>query len=319
MSTNNKYWGQYQDEDGEWKSIKCSTYKKLKKEDPTKWEHKQLFTRKIKGIRYKLHAKSNSNKFAFNPKQSPQQSTGGKMTTTHEFITETIANLKELNICIGNESILIESELILVEEKTTIYCPIQKKYIDYFPDLIVHFSSDKEYFKKWGGRFAIEINHTSSPSDTKRKHLQYIGLPLLELNVTDKIKYSFERQDVEDSVLDNYSDFLKNIFSNVIYLKQENSTFSNRYLGNYAYSLKQDIKSLKEDINVKDSNISELLLNFENYKSQVSSTINQYKSELGKQKQQIDIFQKDLENSNSIIEEFKSRSFFKRLLYLFGL
>lgn len=276
---NNKYWGQYKNENDNWKSIKCSTYKKLKSTYPVKWENIKIYSRKIKGTRYELHTRNNSNKFAFNPNKSPQKNTGGKMTITHEFISEVFASLDVLKIHIGDNIIELKPDKILIEEKRVhIYCSEEKKYIDYYPDIFVYFSNDEKYLKKWGGRFAIEVNFTSQPSNTKRKHFQYLGIPLLELNVTDSIKFKYENKEFEDFKLNEYHKYLHKLFSNKIYLTQKYITYSNKYLGNLVFKIskKNDdltnhILNLKKQSNTKQLNNDYKVEELENKISQLNS------------------------------------------------
>jgi len=304
MSKNNKYWGRYQNEQSEWKSIKCSTYKKLKKINPTKWEHIKIYTRLIRGERYQLYSKANSNKFAYYPKQSPQKNTGGKMTTTHEFITEVISQLQELNIIVENKHIFIKPDSISVEEeKVEVYCRDQKKHFTYYPDLIVYFSNNKEYEEKWDGRFAIEINHTNKSNNTKRKHLQYIGLTLLELNVSKSIKFRYENKEIDESKIEEYEKYLKDIFSKKIYLNQGYKTYSNRFLGNSVYKYSKEVIKLKEALDKTKNDYKEALEYFDSTK-QILNKRNTFLSSENKE------LKKE-------INKLKKMNLFKRIIFLF--
>lgn len=317
---NFKYFAQYCDDDEKeiWKSISYPQYKHLKETHPTKWEKIKIFSRPIRGTRHKLHIRSNSNRFCFNGIKKEEISSAlleNKMTTTHEFIIEVINEIAEndtLNIKIDNELIKIKPDKVTSEkEQVTIYCEEQKRYYEYYPDIIVYFSDNKEYLKKWGGRFAIEVNHTHSPTNSKRKHFQSIGFPLFDLNVTDSIRFKYEKaSNVESEKFDSYKAFLMRIFHEQIFLTQEFTTYSNKFLGNIIYSQKEELNKYKGALHKE---MESSLRNKKDFEDKISK----HEFQLAKFQSKIVSLEMDLKLTNIKLDNYQNMSFLKRLLFLF--
>lgn len=244
---NTKYLAQYK-VNQEWKTISCYEYKKLRAQEPTKWEKINLKSKPIKGIRYGVHIRKNSTKFCFNKGSKPINISSNRMTTTHEFVTEVIASLKEINLKIDEYKCKIIPDTIFHEiKRLKVYCTEQKKEFEYIPDLLIRYSNDKKLVRFWGGQIAIEVNVTHKPSDTKRKHFQFMGIPLLEIDASEDLKFKFEGQDVQEKDLIEYKSELKKTLSEEVKTQIKLRTYSNRELGNQIYKLKEDKNKLKKE------------------------------------------------------------------------
>lgn len=258
---NGKYFGEYFDKtENVWKVISCPDYKKLKEIYATKWGKIKLQSRPIKGKHYPVHVRENSNRFCFNREQAPKASDlSSNMTITHELIVDTIARLDNLNIVMGSDNIKIKPNNFFLGKRIETYCQEKKEFIKYYPDIIVCFDDNADYVKKWGGYFAIEVNHTHSPSDTKRKHFQYIGIPLLELDVSSKIEFLYENNpNIGENEFDKYRNFLREIFENKIFLKQKYKTYSNKYLGNIVDAQRKNIEEKNKETIILENTIKKI-------------------------------------------------------------
>lgn len=283
---NSKYLAQYL-EDGNWKTISCYRYKKLCSQEPTRWEHIELKSKPIQGIRYNLHIRSSSSKFCFSG-FGPQNISNNRMTTTHEFITEVISELKVVNLKICNKSLTIIPDTTIHEkESIKIYCTEKKEVVEYIPDLLIRFSNPNKFMKLWGGQIAIEVNVTHGPDDTKRKHFQFLGIPLLEIDATTDLKFKLEGKDANENELDIYKKDLELILSREIKTSITYPTYSNRSLGNQLYNLKKEKKELEQSLNdelekasklIKD--YQDLVFDFEESKINLIQTIRQKENQL---------------------------------------
>ncbi|ADV47582.1 hypothetical protein Celal_0232 [Cellulophaga algicola DSM 14237] len=302
---NSKYLAQYL-ENGIWKTISCYTYKKLCNQEPTKWEHLDLKSKPIQGKRYNVHTRSSSSKFCFSG-SGPTNVSKNRMTTTHEFITEVISELDTLNLKINNYSLKIIPDTIIHEKEIIkVYCTEKKEVVEYIPDLLIRFSNPKTLEKRWGGQIAIEVNVTHSPDDTKRKHFQFLGIPLLEIDATKDLKFKLEGKEVQEKELDIYKKELELALSTEIEASIKYPTFSNRSLGNQVYKLKQEKKELEQNHNDKIQKISKLARDYKNLDTDFkNSKINLTKTIRQKESQLLNIEKK--------LAEYKNRSFIQKL------
>ncbi|CAM1345095.1 hypothetical protein [Tenacibaculum amylolyticum] len=302
---NSKYLAQYL-LDGNWKTISCYRYKKLCSQEPTKWEHLELKSKPIQGIRHNVHIRSNSSKFCFSG-SGPKNISQNRMTTTHEYITEVISELKILNLRVNNYDLTIIPDSIIHEkERIKIYCTEKKKVVEYIPDLLIRFSNSKKLVKYWGGQIAIEVNVTHSPDDTKRKHFQFLGIPLMEIDATKDLKFKFEGKDVDEKELENYKKELEITLSNKIETSLEYRTLSNRALGNQVYNLKKNKREIEQELINKKEMVNNLIRNNQNLKLELNNS-NQIIIE---KEEQINTIKNEL-------LEYENRSLIKKLITLF--
>jgi hypothetical protein len=307
---NSKYLAQYL-EDGNWKTISCYRYKKLCLQEPTKWELLKLKSKPIQGIRYDVHTRSRSSKFCFSG-SGPKNISKNRMTTTHEFITEVISELKVLNLKIKQFKLEIIPDVTIHEKEIIkVYCTEKKEVVEYIPDLLIRFSNSTNLVKRWGGQIAIEVNVTHSPDDTKRKHFQFLGIPLLEIDATKDLKFKLEGKDASEEELDIYKKELESTLSKEIKVSVKYRTFSNRSLGNQVYKLKEEKNDLEKNIAIESEKVKNSTRKYQNLQDKFDdSKINWSKNMERKENQLIAV-------KNQLVE-YKNRNIVKKIIDLFS-
>ena len=309
QNKNSKYFAQYL-EKGQWNTISCYKYKKLRIQEPTRWENIKLHSKPIQGIRYNVHVRSSSSKFCFSGSGSKAISKN-RMTTTHEFVTEVISKLNILNLKVNSHTITIKPETIIHEkERIKIYCTEKKEVFEYIPDLLIRFSNSQKLVKQWGGQIAIEVNVTHTPSDSKRKHFQFLGIPLLEIDATEELKFKFEGKDAYEESFKEYRNKLELILSKEINTSMKYPTYSNRSLGNKIFILKKDKEDLVQKLNlkIKESN---------NFKKEYKILVSHFESLRTKLMEEIDQKNSKLTLINNQLKECKNRHLISKIIDLF--
>ena len=307
---NSKYLAQYL-EDGHWKTISCYRYKRLCSQEPTKWEHLDLKSKPIQGVRYNVHTRSTSSKFCFSG-TGPKTISRNRMTTTHEYITEVISNLDRLKLKVNDYSLTIIPDSVVHEkERIKLYCTEKKEVVEYIPDLLIRFSNSPKLVKDWGGQIAIEVNVTHSPDDTKRRHFQFLGIPLLEIDASKKLKFSKEGEDASENLLKSYKDYLESTLSQQIESTIEYPTYSNRSLGNKVYNLQKENEELHLKIKGLVKSTEQLIAKSKKNELDFIDTEKELNREIQNKQQQLDRIEKEL-------TLFKNRSFVKKVIDLFN-
>ncbi|WP_282164695.1 hypothetical protein [Cellulophaga baltica] len=307
---NSKYLAQYL-ENGNWKTISCYRYKKLCLQEPTKWEHLKLQSKPIQGIRYNVNTRSNSSKFCFSG-SGPKNISKNRMTTTHEFITEVISELKVLNLEIKKFKLEIIPDITIHEKEIIkVYCTEKKEVVEYIPDLLIRFSNSPSLVKRWGGQIAIEVNVTHSPDDTKRKHFQFLGIPLLEIDATKELKFKLEGKDATEEELDIYKKELESTLSEEIKVSIKYRTFSNRSLGNQLYKLKEEKKELEKELALESEKARNSTKKYQNLLTKFNGSKMNWSKNIEQKEYQLTDLKKQL-------IEYKNRNIMKKIIDLFS-
>lgn len=310
---NSKYLAQYKEKEV-WKTISCHRYKTLCSQEPTRWENIELKSKPIQGIRYNVHTRINSTKFCFNRGSTPSNLSENRMTTTHEYITEIISKLEVLNLKIENHdfSFQIKPDTVIHEQEIIkIYCTEKKEIVEYIPDLLIRFSNNIGLVKLWGGQIAIEVNVTHSPNETKRKHFQFIGIPLLEIDASKKLKFENEGKDVGEQILNSYRKQLERELSILIPTSLKYRTYSNRSLANRYYKLKnknEEIEKKLDELYIKNEELN-------NENDELDEKLLYYNKKWTNTLKNEQLKFKELQKEYS---KLKNRSFFRKVLSLFG-
>lgn len=142
---------------------------------------------------------------------------GDGESLSHEISISALFDLEEINFVIKNKSHIFNFSEMRIEDNKIRF----ENGNVYFPDLIGFFTSESEYFRKWGGKVAIEVKVTHGCEPEKVRDFEDHGIPILEIFISDKIRFLPEKNKVpfnEDDLEDYYKNLIR-IFSTQVYAK----------------------------------------------------------------------------------------------------
>ncbi|KTB91567.1 hypothetical protein AO073_01455 [Pseudomonas syringae ICMP 11293] len=116
----------------------------------------------------------------------------------HAYLIAILSQLQTINFKIGEEVIPFTFTR-LVPEETRLRFGNGKVYV---PDLYGEFTSENPFYKKWGGKVAIEVCYSNPCSPQKIVDFRDHGIPIIEIKVakSTNIETYIDKNDTEGSI-----------------------------------------------------------------------------------------------------------------------
>lgn len=178
----------------------------------------------------------------------------------------------------------------------------------YFPDLVGFFTDDNPYYKKWGGKVAIEVKVSHGCEPEKVQDFLDHNIPIIEINITDKLRFREElnKRPFDENDLERYYQYLTRIFSNKVYGKVLADPSSDSYNKELIVFEKQENSKLKR-----------LLDNAEKKSSLLEQQLASNNNEFCQYKAIISDRDATIKDYSEKIEAIKNRTFLQKLSALF--
>lgn len=164
-------------------------------------------------------------------------------TLPHAYLIAVLSQLKTINFKIGDE-IVPFTFTRLVAEETRLRFGNGNGYI---PDLYGEFTSDNPYYKKWGGKVAIEVCYSNPCSMQKVIDFRDHGIPIIEIKIAKSINIEtyIDKNDIEGSIERGYQKITA-IASSQLFCRVLSDPVSTQYHQDYATQAEKDRVALIE-------------------------------------------------------------------------
>ncbi|WP_322864568.1 hypothetical protein [Aeromonas allosaccharophila] len=255
-----KTWAFYKE--GEtWHPIGINAALAREKEAPGLWQRRTYYsTHSPEHIRLRMNIRKSSKgnySFAYNPGQDDEiERLGGGESLAHYLYKIAISELKHTTLKIKN----LENDIIIniIDSQTEKHVSMDGR--DYYIDVYLKFDSPSKYQLKWGGELGIEVHNTNPVKGQKLKDLQAIGIPIIEVDVNEKLAYRKSEEYSTPELERSYIEFIKMRFSEYLrgrilsnpntkeYLEEENLQLKNQvdFLTAALSKAKEECTEMKE-------------------------------------------------------------------------
>lgn len=162
---------------------------------------------------------------------------------SHACLIAILSQLETINFVIDNEIVPFTFTRLIAEETRLKF----GNGNGYIPDLYGEFTADNPFYKKWGGKVAIEVCYSNPCGMQKVVDFRDHGIPIIEIKITDSIKVEkyINKDDVEGSLERHYRQ-VSEIVSRQLYCKVLSDPVSTRFHDDYARQAEKDRVALVE-------------------------------------------------------------------------
>ncbi|KJZ45560.1 hypothetical protein [Pseudomonas fluorescens] len=246
-------------EDGRYRLYFIWQVLKMRRENPSEFNALTFFsTHSREDKRREMVAVKNGYfRYKSNDVQVARSGDSDGETLSHATLITILAQLETINFVINNELVPFTFTRLAAEE-THLKFGNGNSYI---PDLYGEFTADNPYYKKWGGKVAIEVCYANPCSMQKVVDFREHGIPIMEVKITDSIKVEkyILSDDIEGSLERRYQQITE-IVSRQLYCKVLSDPVSTRFHQDYVR------QSEKERAELIDKNKHETMLLFKKYR-----------------------------------------------------
>ncbi|KTC62422.1 hypothetical protein [Pseudomonas savastanoi] len=164
-------------------------------------------------------------------------------TLPHAYLIAILSQLQTINFKIGDEVVPFTFTRLVAEE-TRLRFGNGNVYV---PDLYGEFTSDNPYYKKWGGKLAIEVCYSNPCSMHKVVDFRDHGIPIIEIKIAKSINIEtyIDKNDIEGSIERGYQK-ITDIASNQLFCRVLSDPVSTRFHEDYARQAEKDRVALVE-------------------------------------------------------------------------
>ncbi|MBJ2280175.1 hypothetical protein JFT58_18010 [Pseudomonas sp. MF6767] len=232
-------------EDGQYKLYFIWQILKMKRENPAEFSALTFFSThsRVEKRREMVAVKSGHFRYKnLDPMTANSGDSDGE-SLSHACLIAILSQLQTINFVIDNE-IVPFTFTRLVTEETRLRFGNGNAYV---PDLYGEFTSDNPYYKKWGGKLAIEVCYSNPCSMQKVVDFRDHGIPIIEIKITDSIKVEkyIKKDDVEGSLERRYRQ-VSEIVARQLYCKVLSDPVSTRFHEDFARQAEKDRIALVE-------------------------------------------------------------------------
>ncbi|MFQ2225844.1 hypothetical protein ACK32Z_02900 [Aeromonas hydrophila] len=253
-----KTWAFYKE--GEtWHRIGINAALAREKEAPGLWQRRTYYsTHSPEHIRLRMNIRRSSKgnySFAYNPGQDDEiERLGGGESLAHYLYKIAISELKQTTLKIKN----LENDIIIyiIDSQTEKHVSIDGR--DYYIDVYLKFYSPSKYQLKWGGELGIEVHNTNPVTGQKLRDLQAIGIPIIEVDINEKLAYRIAEEYSTPELERSYIEFIKQRFSEYLRGKILSNPNTVEYLEEENSQLKNQVEILTEALSKAERECSEM-------------------------------------------------------------
>jgi hypothetical protein len=231
-------------EDGRYKLYFIWQILKMKRENPAEFRALTFFsTHSREDKRREMFAVKNG---YFRYKSAEPVSRSGDSdgeSLPHAYLIAILSQLQTINFKIGDEVVPFTFTRLVAEE-TRLRFGNGNVYV---PDLYGEFTSDNPYYKKWGGKVAIEVCYSNPCSMQKVVDFRDHGIPIIEIKIAKSINIEtyIDKNDIEGSIERGYQK-ITDIASNQLFCRVLSDPVSTRFHDDYAMQAEKDQVALVE-------------------------------------------------------------------------
>lgn len=231
-------------EDGRYKLYFIWQILKMKRENPSEFSALTFFsTHPREDKRREMFAVKNG---YFRYKSAEPVSRSGDSdgeTLPHAYLIAVLSQLQTINFKIGDEVVPFTFTRLVAEETRLRF----GNGNGYIPDLYGEFTSDNPYYKKWGGKVAIEVCYSNPCSMQKVVDFRDHGIPIIEVKIAKSINIEtyIDKNDIEGSIERGYQK-ITDIASNQLFCRVLSDPVSTRFHDDFAKQAEKDRVALVE-------------------------------------------------------------------------
>ncbi|MEN4750758.1 hypothetical protein ABEH28_13425 [Pseudomonas sp. Ps21-P2] len=161
----------------------------------------------------------------------------------HAYLIAILSQLQTINFKIGDEVVPFTFTRLVAEE-------IRLKFGNgngYIPDLYGEFTSDNPFYKKWGGKVAIEVCYSNPCSMQKVVDFRDHGIPIIEVKIAKSINIEtyIDKNDIEGSIERGFQK-ITDIASNQLFCKVLSDPVSVQFHQDYVRQADKEKEGLVE-------------------------------------------------------------------------
>ncbi|MCR8721558.1 hypothetical protein NVV30_23040 [Pseudomonas syringae] len=299
-------------EDGRYKLYFIWQILKMKRENPAAFSALTFFSTHSREDKRREMVAVKNGYFRYKSAETVNLRSGDSdgETLPHAYLIAVLSQLQTINFKIGHEVVPFTFTRLVAEE-TRLRFGNGKVYI---PDLYGEFTSDNPYYKKWGGKVAIEVCYSNPCSPQKIFDFQEHGIPIIEIKIAKSINIEtyIDKNDIEGSIERGYQK-ITDIASTQLFCKVLSDPVSTLFHQEYAKLAEKNRVDLADKTKREMSALSRKYRETESLVSEVSKqrdSIAEAKGKLAKDKAALvasnDSLTKAVQKLKVELEKYKS-------------
>lgn len=187
-------------EDGRYKLYFIWQILKMKRENPAEFSALTFFSTHSREDKRREMVAVKNGYFRYKSAETVTSRSGDSdgETLPHAYLIAVLSQLQTINFKIGHEVVPFTFTRLVAEETRLRF----GNGNGYVPDLYGEFTSDNPYYKKWGGKVAIEVCYSNPCSPQKIVDFQDHGIPIIEIKIAKSINIEtyIDKNDIEGSI-----------------------------------------------------------------------------------------------------------------------
>ncbi|KPW62243.1 chromosome partitioning protein ParA [Pseudomonas syringae pv. broussonetiae] len=243
-------------EDGRYKLYFIWQILKMKRENPSEFSALTFFSTHSREDKRREMVAVKNGYFRYKSAETVNSRSGDSdgETLPHAYLIAVLSQLQTINFKIGHEVVPFTFTRLAAEE-TRLRFGNGKVYI---PDLYGEFTSDNPYYKKWGGKVAIEVCYSNPCSMQKVVDFRDHGIPIIEIKIAKSINIEtyIDKFDIEGSIERGFQK-ITDIASNQLFCKVLSDPVSVQFHQDYVRQTDKEKEGLVE----KNKRETKLLFN----------------------------------------------------------
>lgn len=273
---------------------------KLKRDHGAEFNHFILWsTHRDPKDRKPVHPNKNGF-FRYNPKNAAKEVQGDSdgESLSHQLAIEALTSLSTIPFKIGNQDLPLKFEYFDKDYQSTRLQFGSDKY--FYPDAIGYLSKDSLMYDEWGGKVALEIFVTHNCEPDKVKAFESHNIPILEVKISDSIRFRKElnKQPFTPEDLEDYFEKLRARFSQQVFAK----ILSNPLVTQHSRTIIKKLKDTLDSSNDKMSRVTRNVTLLERESARYKQYVEQLKIS---QNQELESFQSILLEKQKSFEQSK--------------
>ena len=208
-------------EDGKFEEITGFEVLRREKNEPGQWRRRPYYSTEAdpadrRLMHHRWDVKKNRAYFAYNMGPQPdRRSESEGESLTHELYARAICNLKSTTLRLGDPPASFEIQIKSAEREKT----FELDGTTFRVDVFLQFESSEPLAQKWKNQCAIEVCHTHPTHGEKLEALAVLGIPVLEVKVSEKFLFPQSRSESTPEEEATHQRYLETRLSEFIWAK----------------------------------------------------------------------------------------------------